>query len=223
LTTWVETDLTVGKIRRAEPLKADEQQSPLIDLQALGKQASDQGRADWRPGYFRVLRTRAGPAEGFLRCRHSASTLVPPVTPGLVGPSSSRLDSGRPGFPYTSQQWDSAGNRRVSNWYCIWQPTRAISYPSWYAMLAASTFGEDRMSVWLFAAGRDPSPPHRSPKATWGKKFDLEAGAEWLPRRTISVKVGIAALSQQARITPRRQPVLFRHQLWNYSKCSDNR
>jgi hypothetical protein len=37
------------------------------------------------------------------------------------------------------------------------------------------------------------------------------------------VKVGIAALSQQARITPRRQPVLFRHHLWNYSKCSDNR
>jgi len=54
LPVWTETDLTVGKIRRAEPMKADEQQkNKLLDLQALGQQIeSETKETSWRPGYF---------------------------------------------------------------------------------------------------------------------------------------------------------------------------
>ncbi|WP_076860161.1 hypothetical protein [Bradyrhizobium mercantei] len=55
LSTWTEADLTVGKIRRAEPLETNEPQNKLIDLQALAKkdpQVKGQDGADWRFGYF---------------------------------------------------------------------------------------------------------------------------------------------------------------------------
>jgi hypothetical protein len=55
LPTWTETDLTVGKVRRAEPLETDEPQNKLVDLQMLGQRDAlgpSQAKTEWRAGYF---------------------------------------------------------------------------------------------------------------------------------------------------------------------------